>query len=91
MGVSGPRADAICQALRTGTTISGGGMPCGADSWIVTISCGSATAVGLVVNSPSCGCGTGYAVRPCIGSADWGGINGTTCGAESQTMTVTCE
>ncbi|MBI2395073.1 MAG: hypothetical protein HYV09_36220 [Deltaproteobacteria bacterium] len=88
MGVSGPKADSLCQALRTGVSVS---HSCGGDTWQVNLYCGTGTAVGLIVNSPPCGCGTGYAVRPCIGSDNWGGINGATCAAESQTMTVTCE
>jgi hypothetical protein len=31
---------------------------------------------------------TGYAISPCIGNNNWGGINGTTCGAGSQTMSL---
>jgi len=88
IGVSGPRADNLCQALRTGTATS---ESCGGDSWIVSLFCGPGGAVGLIINNPPCGCGTGYAVRPCIDSPDWGGLGGTTCGSESQTMTVICE
>ncbi|CAF1189861.1 unnamed protein product [Didymodactylos carnosus] len=46
----------------------------------------------LNLDSPSlCHCiySQGYAVRPCIGNMNWGGINGDTCSASNQTMTVT--
>jgi hypothetical protein len=34
-------------------------------------------------------CPTGYIIRPCIGNANWGGVNTATCSGEpSQTMTL---
>lgn len=86
-GISGPRADAICQALRTGTAI---GMPCGSNSWSVSVGCGGAGVISLVVNLGGCACETGFSIHPCSTSANWGGI-GATCGAPSQTLTVICE
>ncbi len=86
-GISGPRADAICQALRTGTAI---GMPCGSNSWSVSVGCGGAGVISLVVNLGGCACETGFSIHPCSNSANWGGI-GATCGAPSQTLTVICE
>ena len=39
-----------------------------------------------------CQCTTpGYTVRPCIGNLNWGGLNGVTCSAPNQTMTVAFE
>ncbi len=32
-----------------------------------------------------------YIVRPCIGNANWGGVNTATCGGDTQTMTVVFE
>lgn len=55
-------------------------------SWAVG-ACGSGyelSATGAV-----CICVTGYIARPCIGNANFGGINGSTCTAPSQTITVT--
>jgi hypothetical protein len=54
-------------------------------SWEVG-SCGGGyelTATGSI-----CACSTGYTVRPCIGNQNWGGINGVTCNAGSQTLIV---
>ncbi|UJR07315.1 hypothetical protein I4U23_011603 [Adineta vaga] len=38
-----------------------------------------------------CSCPTGYSIRPCVGNAYWGGINGATCNAPSQTLSIDFE
>ena len=48
------------------------------------------TGIELSANSNICSCTSGYVARPCIGNANWGGVNGTTCSAVSQTIRVTC-
>jgi hypothetical protein len=43
----------------------------------------------LSASNSNCQCtNPAYILRPCIGNANWGGINGSTCGAGDQTMTV---
>ncbi|CAF3713677.1 unnamed protein product [Rotaria sordida] len=76
-------ATAIANAMRTNTAY--GPVSSNGYLWAVGI-CGSAdelTATGSV-----CTCTTGYTLRPCVGNSNWGGINGATCSASSQTMTV---
>ena len=66
----------------------------GVDSFHVGITCfiGCALpgdAVEFTVTGADCNCiDPGYTVRPCIGNESWGGINGPTCLAASQIMTV---
>jgi hypothetical protein len=75
---------AIALALRTTTTY--GPVSSNGYSWAVGACGGSPyelTATGSV-----CYCNTGYTLRPCIGNDNWGAINGYTCGASTQTMTV---
>jgi hypothetical protein len=73
----------IATALRTSSAY--GPVSSNGYSWAVGI-CGSyyeLTATGTIYQ-----CNTGYTVRPCIGNLNWGAINGYTCSASSQTMTV---
>jgi hypothetical protein len=73
----------IATALRTSTSY--GPVTSNGYTWLVGV-CGSGyelTATGII-----CQCNTGYTVRPCIGNSNWGAINGYTCGAVAQTMTV---
>jgi hypothetical protein len=74
---------AIANALQTNTAY--GPVSSNGYSWEVgtCLSGSELTATGSI-----CGCNTGYTVRPCTGSSDWGGINGPTCGASTQTITV---
>ncbi|CAF1686753.1 unnamed protein product [Rotaria magnacalcarata] len=78
---------AIANALHTNASYG----PVSSDgySWAVGI-CGSSgsNSYELTATGTVCSCTTGYTVRPCIGNQNWGGINGTTCGSASQTMTV---
>jgi len=89
VGVSctGTVANTLCQSLRIGTVMSTS-VACGGRNW-KTGTC--ATGFELSANGDTCQCTTGYIVRPCIGNSNWGGINGTTCGATAQTMEVVCE
>jgi hypothetical protein len=77
-------------AKLTGTYVSA--LSCGGYTWEVYLSCGSSTPE-LSADGTTCACPTtGYDVRPCITTdANWGGVNTATCGAPSQTMTVTCQ
>ncbi len=81
-------AAAVANAMRTGSSYSGSS---DGQTWYVDIGCTSGscgpTAVALQ-NFPGCYCATGYCVRPAIGNDNWGGIDGYTCSATSQTMEV---
>jgi hypothetical protein len=74
---------AIANALSThtafGTVYSNG------YSWTVGF-CGNGFE--LSATGSICTCYSGYSVRPCRGGSSWGGINGITCSAASQVMTV---
>lgn len=55
-------------------------------SWQVTPpSCGGGVELGT---GNVCTCVSQYAIRPCITNVNWGGVNGTTCSAPNQTITV---
>ncbi len=73
----------IATALRTNTAY--GPVSSNGYSWAVG-TCGNG--LELTATGSICQCNTGYTVRPCIGDLNWGAINGYTCGASSQTMTV---
>jgi len=84
---TGASANTICQALHTNGTVSA--LSCGGHTWYVG-TCGSGTEVSA--DNTLCACGTtGFTARPCIGNDNWGGVEGTTCDAPGQTLTVTCE
>ena len=73
----------IVLALRTSTAF--GPVTYNGRSWAVG-ACGSGNE--LSANGAVCYCSTGYDLRPCIGNYNWGGINGVTCSASTQTMAV---
>lgn len=82
-------AAAVASALRTATNYTGSS---DGFTWRVGTTCGSGCGGGtveLTATSGLCGCNTGYTIRPEIGNNNWGGITTTSCGAPSQTMTVT--
>lgn len=81
-------AAAVAAALRTATA---GSWSSDGQNWGVYTNCGSGcggTIVELTNTGSGCNCNSGYNIRPNIANSNWGGINGTTCGAVSQTMTV---
>jgi hypothetical protein len=90
---SGAAANTLCQALHNGTTV--GATSCGGYTWEIGITCAAmgGSPVELSADGTLCACTspTGYDVRPCIGNLNWGGINGVTCSAPTQTMTVSCQ
>jgi len=68
---------------------------CGGTNWHVGVGCFSgvcgtaANAIEFTATGSNCICETpGYTLRPCIGSSNWGGVNTSTCGGSTQTMTV---
>jgi hypothetical protein len=79
-------ATQICQALHQGSFAS---VFCNGHFWNVG-ECGGIV-MNLDVDICSCDFGAGHAIRPCIFNDNWGGMNTDTCGAPSQTMSVTCQ
>ena len=86
-GVSctGAQADQLCQAVRQGIAVSVGS--CDGRNWSV----GECSGVEINANGGVCGCSTGYVARPCLFNGNFGGIDGSTCGAVAQRIDVLCE
>ncbi len=83
---AGADADTICQALHKSGSVS---VVCNGHTWNVDL-CGSGTE--LNVDQVICDCADpAYVVRPCIDDDTWGGINGPTCSAKGQSITVECQ
>ncbi len=77
-----------------GTTGTNFSVIIGARTWRVVHGCvaGTETANSIYLTSSGvcdCGGGTTYTVRPMIKNANWGGLNGSSCGQPTQTITVT--
>lgn len=77
-------ATALAAHLRDGTVYTS--PPCNGQVWHVGL-CGAGPEITAAPGN-TCACDAGNAVRPCIGDSNWGGIQGATCAAASQTMTV---
>ncbi|MEZ4361556.1 MAG: M57 family metalloprotease [Kofleriaceae bacterium] len=79
-------ASQICNALRTGGTLTG--LTCGANTWNV----GACGGTAVSVNSSVCSCPTSDAhiARPCITNQNWGGMLTSTCNGPSQSLRVSC-
>jgi hypothetical protein len=74
----------IALALRTSSQY--GPVTYNSATWAVT-SCGSAYEI--TIDGTRCTChNLGRAVRPCIGSYQFGGLNTPTCSGPTQTMTI---
>lgn len=75
-------AVALFNSTAFGPTLSNG------YNWTVTSpACGGGVELGT---GNLCNCaGTQYAIRPCIANINFGGMDGTTCSAQTQTITVT--
>jgi hypothetical protein len=79
----------LANSLRTGTITS---QVIGANTWFVGTGCGTPKIGGIAVefsNVGSCSAGSTYALRPMINNLNWGGVNGSTVGAATQTITLT--
>jgi hypothetical protein len=79
----------LANSLRTGTITS---QVIGANTWFVGTGCGTPKIGGVAVefsNVGSCSAGSTYALRPMINNLNWGGVNGSTVGAATQTITLT--
>jgi hypothetical protein len=84
---AGTAANTICQALHAGTATS---VACDGHTWY-TGTCGSGIELSVDTAVCSCDSSAGFTVRPCIGGANWGGVDTVTCDAPTQTMNVFCE
>jgi hypothetical protein len=79
----------LANSLRTGTITS---QVIGANTWFVGTGCGTPKIGGIAVefsNVGSCNGASTYALRPMINNLNWGGVNGSTVGAATQTITLT--
>jgi len=87
---TGAPANTICRALGSGTTTN---ISCDGRTWrVAECTGGGGTNWELSAGSSgTCGCFWGWAARPCMGSASWGGAATDVCDGPSQTLTVKCE
>jgi len=82
---TGGGANTLCQALRNNQSVQV--LNCNGRNWQT----GQCVAIELSADGDTCSCSSGYIARPCINNLNWGGVNGATCGAVSQTITVICQ
>jgi hypothetical protein len=84
---SGTNANTLYQTLHNNTTTS---VTCGSFTWHTDECTGGLELTG---DNSACTCANpGYNVRPCLNTnGDWGGVKSASCGAPSQTITVTCQ
>lgn len=93
--VSDPvKVQQIADALRTATTGTNFSVTIGSNTWRVVQGCSTTTpapanAIEFTNDSPcSCGGAGRYTIRPWIRNSNWGGTNQSTCGAATQTITI---
>ena len=86
--VSGPEIQQLADGLRDETAVS---VNIDGTNWLVGIGCTALPSIVAVElsNVSSCSASSTYALRPRIGNNNWGGTNGSTVGAPSQTITLT--
>ena len=86
---TGPSANTLCQALRSGQNSAI--LSCDGMSWIAngTYAGGELTSSSVPTHTGSCPTSGTYTVRPCINNQNWGGI-GRTCSSSSQSLSVVC-
>jgi hypothetical protein len=83
------RVQTLANSLRTATVTN---QTIGGNTWFVGTGCGTPKIGGVAVefsNVGSCSAGSTYALRPMINNLNWGGVNGSTVGAPTQTITLT--
>ena len=83
---TGAQANTLCQALHNNQSVNVGS--CNGRTW-ATGNCGPG--LELTATGTICSCNSGYTARPCIANLNWGGVNGVTCSAANQTITVICQ
>ncbi|MBI4701776.1 MAG: hypothetical protein HY744_11565 [Deltaproteobacteria bacterium] len=91
VGVSctGPKADQICQALKTGNLNFS--IDCDGRNWRTGNCSVQGVQIELSAANSICACpGNEFIARPCIGNENWGGAGTDTCNPPTQTLTVTC-
>ena len=82
------KVQTLANSLRTGTITS---QLIGANTWYVGTGCGTPKIGGVAVefsNVGSCSGSSTYSLRPMINNLNWGGVNGLTAGAPTQTITL---
>ncbi len=86
--IDGWAARIIADSLHLGRNVFG--VSSDGHLFFVQDSCSGGVELGGDVPGGACSCSpTGYSVRPCFSAgASWGGINGPSCGAASQVLTV---
>jgi cysteine-rich repeat protein len=82
---AGVNANTLCNNLKNGTVTT---LACDGRTWRIG-NCGNGVEINS--NNTMCSCTDGHIVRPCIGNSNWGGMNGPTCSAVTQTLEVICE
>ena len=78
----------LANGLRTATITA---VTIGGVSWRVGTGCGTPKIGGVAVefsNNASCSTTSTYSLRPMINNLNWGGVNGTTVNAPTQTITL---
>jgi hypothetical protein len=83
------KVQTLANSLRTATVTN---QTIGANTWFVGTGCGTPKIGGVAVefsNVGSCTGGSTYSLRPMINNNNWGGVNGTTVNAPTQTITLT--
>jgi cysteine-rich repeat protein len=86
---NGGAADQLCDALANAQTLQ---VMCDGRTWRVG-ECGvQPGSWEISANGSTCQCtNPGHIARPCIGNANWGGVNTATCGGATQTIEVVCQ
>ncbi len=83
------KVQTLANSLRTATITN---QTIGSNTWYVGTGCGVPKIGGVAVefsNVGSCNGSSTYALRPMINNLNWGGVNGSTVGAATQTITLT--
>ena len=81
------KVQTLANSLRNATTTT---QNIGGVNWLVGVGCTAQSGITAVEfsNVASCSAGSTYALRPRIGNLNWGGVNGTTVNAPTQTITL---
>lgn len=89
--VTDPLVQNIATALRTATTGTNTTVTIGSYTWRIAHGCVSGTAVPesiYLTTGSLCSCSGQFTLRPMIKNLNWGGLNGSSCGQPTQTITL---
>lgn len=89
--VTDANVQSIANALRTATTGTNFSVVIGSNTWRVIHGCVSGTPDAnsiYLTTGNACTCGGTYTIRPMIKNLNWGGLNGSSCGQPTQTITI---